>query len=333
MKYCEKCGKELINGICPNCNGENVVNNTIPSQKKTNGYAIVGFVLSFFVSIAGLIVSIIGLKKSKELEDGKGLSIAGIIISIVILVFQILVVLIVMSGLFFAANVYPEIKKNLNDEIENRVDDWDTADDWNYDNSTVGTLENKTDENGNTYHSIDLTKYSEDGEVIFKLNDDYVIKVNIESEENGFSKRYDYDLFINNVELNEYEDLDVLDILNFYTTNDKLLVSVEKNSIQYLIRNVFIFDKHDKYDITIDNDFAIRKLKFIENTLSLQISRFYEDGTYHYNNKSYKICDMTYNDLVVEYTDEYDLSSNILKPIKSNEKTLEQYMTEHNLCS
>ena len=52
--------------------------------RKTNGFAIAGFVLSLLgcVGILGLIFSIIGLSKSKEWNDGKGLSIAGLIISI-----------------------------------------------------------------------------------------------------------------------------------------------------------------------------------------------------------------------------------------------------------
>ena len=65
------------------------------NNNKTNNYAIIGFVLSFFVAIAGLIVSIIGLKKSKELNSGKGLSIAGIIISIINILFSIFVIFIV----------------------------------------------------------------------------------------------------------------------------------------------------------------------------------------------------------------------------------------------
>ncbi len=49
---------------------------------KTNTLAIVGFVLSFFVAIAGLICSIIGLKQCNQTkEGGKGLAIAGVVIS------------------------------------------------------------------------------------------------------------------------------------------------------------------------------------------------------------------------------------------------------------
>ncbi len=47
--------------------------------------AIVGFVLSFFTTIPGLIVSIIALKKMNDAgeTDGKGFAIAGMVIGIV----------------------------------------------------------------------------------------------------------------------------------------------------------------------------------------------------------------------------------------------------------
>ena len=51
------------------------------NEKKTNTLAILGFVFSFFIAIVGLVLSIIGLNKSKETGSGKGLSIAGIVIA------------------------------------------------------------------------------------------------------------------------------------------------------------------------------------------------------------------------------------------------------------
>ncbi len=56
-----------------------------PVQTATNTLAIVGFVLSFFVSLAGLICSCIGLKKANTEfgGNGKGLAIAGIVIGAV----------------------------------------------------------------------------------------------------------------------------------------------------------------------------------------------------------------------------------------------------------
>ena len=49
----------------------------------TNTLAVVGFILSFFFALAGLICSIIGLRQCKQYKDdnGKGLAIAGIVIS------------------------------------------------------------------------------------------------------------------------------------------------------------------------------------------------------------------------------------------------------------
>ncbi len=79
MKYCTKCGKPLIDDavICPNC-GCAVETN---KSDETNGMSIAGFVCSFFIPLLGLIFGIIGYKKSKELDNGKGLSIAAIAVS------------------------------------------------------------------------------------------------------------------------------------------------------------------------------------------------------------------------------------------------------------
>ncbi len=60
------------------------------AQAKTNGLAIAGFVLSFFISLVGLVLSIIALNqinKSNGMQKGKGLAIAGIIIGALGMVF------------------------------------------------------------------------------------------------------------------------------------------------------------------------------------------------------------------------------------------------------
>lgn len=67
-------------------------------QKKSNALAIIGFVLSFLgaYSIFGLILSIVGLIKSKNLDGkGKGFSIAGIVISLLMIVSCLAVLLTV----------------------------------------------------------------------------------------------------------------------------------------------------------------------------------------------------------------------------------------------
>ena len=98
--YCRYCGKQLADdaAYCPHCGtptGERAKRDeffdsvppyTRPAAptKKMNTLAIVGFVLSFFVSLAGLICSIIARKQCNETgEDGAGLALAGIIISAV----------------------------------------------------------------------------------------------------------------------------------------------------------------------------------------------------------------------------------------------------------
>lgn len=50
---------------------------------KMNTLALVGFILSFFISIVGLILCIIGLNQinsARGMQTGKGLAIAGIVI-------------------------------------------------------------------------------------------------------------------------------------------------------------------------------------------------------------------------------------------------------------
>ena len=122
--FCKNCGKEISDdaAFCPHCGTkikcENAYTNTFsespyayapqPAPKDTsNTIAIVGFVLSFFFSIAGLICSIMGYKKAKEEGlDNKGLAIAGIIISsieiaiVVLYIFVFVVIIgIVLGGL------------------------------------------------------------------------------------------------------------------------------------------------------------------------------------------------------------------------------------------
>lgn len=64
------------------------------AQKAENTLAIVGFILAFFVPIAGLICSIMGHKKAKrEGAANGGLAIAGIVISAVSLATIVLAVL------------------------------------------------------------------------------------------------------------------------------------------------------------------------------------------------------------------------------------------------
>jgi hypothetical protein len=71
-----------------------------PMPTRTSGMAIAGFVLSFFCALLGLIFSCIGYsecKKSGGTVTGEGLAIAGIIISILMFLINI-VYITSMSG-------------------------------------------------------------------------------------------------------------------------------------------------------------------------------------------------------------------------------------------
>ncbi len=60
---------------------------------KFNGMAIAGFILSFLCSILGLILSAVALgqiNKSGGTQKGKGLAVAGIVISIISIAFSII---------------------------------------------------------------------------------------------------------------------------------------------------------------------------------------------------------------------------------------------------
>ena len=77
-------------------------------QKKTNGFAIAGLLCSIFVgSITGIIFSAIGLGKVKETNDGKGMAIAGLIISIIRLVLLFLLIFI------FPFLIWPATKNSI----------------------------------------------------------------------------------------------------------------------------------------------------------------------------------------------------------------------------
>ena len=100
--YCNNCGKEIDDNavVCPHCGSatEKLSAATTPTAK--NSLALVGLILSFFITLAGLIVSIVALKRSKQPEyagDGKGMAIAGIVVSAVEMGLAILLYIILFA--------------------------------------------------------------------------------------------------------------------------------------------------------------------------------------------------------------------------------------------
>ncbi len=124
-KFCTNCGKELkdtdkacascgtpVDGVAPVANQTVVVN----APKKSNGLAIAGFIVSLVstllccgsFNVISLILSIVGAIKAKDYGgSGKGLAIAGIIISALGL---ILLILLTIFG--YAAAIIDEATYN-----------------------------------------------------------------------------------------------------------------------------------------------------------------------------------------------------------------------------
>lgn len=113
-KFCTNCGHELQDGadLCLGCGKVINKGQNNSSKKKTNGLAISGFVISiislmlfwfplaFIISIVSLVLSIVGVFKSK-MYDGKGFAISGIVVSVIAFIISAL-----FSFIYFLAAIF-----------------------------------------------------------------------------------------------------------------------------------------------------------------------------------------------------------------------------------
>lgn len=116
--FCRNCGKEIDDNsaVCMYCGTPTGLATPQQPQQpvqpqqhqqpaaQSNTMALVGFILSFFMSLLGLIFSIIGYKNSKLPEyegpnNYRGLALAGIIISSISMgVYVILFISLIAAG-------------------------------------------------------------------------------------------------------------------------------------------------------------------------------------------------------------------------------------------
>jgi hypothetical protein len=78
--FCSRCGASTVLGGMPGFAPQ-----PMAQRPRTSGMAITGFVLAFFCGLLGLVFSILGYndcRKSSGMVTGKGLALAGIVISI-----------------------------------------------------------------------------------------------------------------------------------------------------------------------------------------------------------------------------------------------------------
>ena len=111
-KYCPNCGKEINSDslYCTDCS----TNTNINKNNNSNGIAIGGFVCSLLgLSIIGLVLSCIGLSKSKKLNgNNKGFAIAGIILSAIKIVLAIILLLLLLFSI-------PSYTNSINNQWQN----------------------------------------------------------------------------------------------------------------------------------------------------------------------------------------------------------------------
>lgn len=103
--FCPKCGNTVNEDatFCPVC-GAALKGEAQPAPQPTPAYApvrgsntmaILGLVFAFIMPILGLIFSILGLNKAKEMQgEGHGLALAGLIISIVEMAISLIVIIV-----------------------------------------------------------------------------------------------------------------------------------------------------------------------------------------------------------------------------------------------
>ena len=141
------------------------------ANQKYNGLAIAGFICSFLVSLPGLILSIVGLNQiKKQGGKGKGLAIAGIIISAAGMVIQvILVIALIVGGVSYTSKAIDEAKTDSfysqsssgNGDSSDKSKAQDNLDDA-LDDTLDETHDDLTDGDYGLYDSIqDFVDYSE----------------------------------------------------------------------------------------------------------------------------------------------------------------------------
>lgn len=110
--FCSNCGKEISDAayVCPYCGVRTPLAMAEQQQQhytdeSGNGFAIAGLICAFFIPLLGLIFSCVGLSRSKQMNGtGRGMSIAGIVISVLEMAIVVIIVIAVIAMTAAAAS-------------------------------------------------------------------------------------------------------------------------------------------------------------------------------------------------------------------------------------
>lgn len=263
-------------------------------MKEKNNVSIVGFVFSMLsiitcgiTSIAGLILSIIGLNKSKNLNGkGKGLSIAGIVTSIIMLIIGIIMIFVITLGALSVGSLMEDAKDNV--KYEDIYDNYD-------DNETDSTI-NDNESNNNT-ESID-----EDGLVKYDCSDERSCNIMVNGKKVGETSNKVY------IE-NKYEDL--LFLSSYEDLSLYLLVVTKNGDVvfdSYLNESLIKGNIPSHYELNSDI------LKIYSNNLSPQVPG--EEACNKANKSEY-----------IEFVDTFKVSNNKVEKINSEDlRTVEEFI-------
>lgn len=100
--------KDLVGGdkISQKHKNKSVKKDERSGGQKTNPLAIIGLIFSFFLPLIGLGLSIVGLVQiNKKKQQGKGLAIAGIVISSIVAVIHLILTIIIIAAVFSSSNL------------------------------------------------------------------------------------------------------------------------------------------------------------------------------------------------------------------------------------
>ena len=114
--YCSECGRELLPGetVCSGCGAPINADNTPPAAEtdSINVVTLCALIFAFLMPPAGLVLSIIGLKKLPKADHGKCL--AALIISIIMTAAITVFCVIYLPKIFGLVNTGSRIKETLN---------------------------------------------------------------------------------------------------------------------------------------------------------------------------------------------------------------------------